>query len=140
MVRLRAHTRGMVVPHAILPDLNTLDADWLPAPLVETHERYSTTARRVLANATVANVGIMGGNPVLAESAAQAGMTWKVAPAASSSNEIVAFTFKPTLNCDSFQRRKRLSVATPLPLAISLFTSEAAPRIHGPARPTRLQA
>src|SRR3974377_1784035 len=37
----------MVVPHAILPDLNTLDADSLRAPLVETHERYCTTAQRL---------------------------------------------------------------------------------------------
>jgi TonB family protein len=50
---------------------------------------------RVLANGTVANVGIMGGNPVLAESAAKALMTWKYAPAASSRDEIVTFTFNP---------------------------------------------
>ena len=37
----------MVVPHAILPDLNTLDADSLRALLVETHERYCTTAQRL---------------------------------------------------------------------------------------------
>jgi len=37
----------MVVPHAILPDLSTLDADSLRALLVETHERYCTTAQRL---------------------------------------------------------------------------------------------
>jgi TonB family protein len=50
---------------------------------------------RVLANGTVANVDILGGNPVLAESAANAVMAWKYAQASSSSNEIVTFTFNP---------------------------------------------
>gem|GEM_PF-904081 len=49
---------------------------------------------KVLANGTVAHVSILGGNPVLAESAAKAVMTWKYAPAASSSNEIVTLDFK----------------------------------------------
>jgi len=50
---------------------------------------------RVLANGTVANVDIMGGNPVLAESAAKALMTWKYAQGATSTYEIVTFTFNP---------------------------------------------
>ena len=37
----------MVVPHTTLPDLNTLDADSLRALLMETHERYCTTAQRL---------------------------------------------------------------------------------------------
>ena len=37
----------MVVPHAILPDLSSLDADSLRALLMETHERYCTTAQRL---------------------------------------------------------------------------------------------
>jgi transposase len=37
----------MVVPHTTLPDLNTLDADSLRALLLETHERYCTTAQRL---------------------------------------------------------------------------------------------
>lgn len=48
---------------------------------------------RVLANGTVANIDVLGGNPILAESAAKAVMTWKYAPAASSSNEIVTLDF-----------------------------------------------
>ncbi len=48
---------------------------------------------RVLANGTVANVDIMGGNPVLAESAAKALMTWKYAQGVTSTYEIVTFTF-----------------------------------------------
>jgi TonB family protein len=48
---------------------------------------------KVRANGTVAGVDILGGNPILAESAAQAVMTRKYAPAASSSNEIVSFEF-----------------------------------------------
>jgi TonB family protein len=50
---------------------------------------------QVRANGTVAGVDILGGNPILAESAAQAVMTWKYAPAASSSSEIVALDFNP---------------------------------------------
>jgi hypothetical protein len=37
----------------------------------------------------------LGGNPVLAESAAKAVMMWKYAPAAASNNQIVTFTFRP---------------------------------------------
>jgi len=48
---------------------------------------------RVLTNGTVANIDVLGGNPILAESAAKAVMTWKYAPAASSSNEIVTLDF-----------------------------------------------
>jgi TonB family protein len=48
---------------------------------------------RVLANGTVASIDVLGGNPILAESAAKAVMTWKYAPAASSSNEIVTLDF-----------------------------------------------
>ena len=48
---------------------------------------------RVLANGTVANVEVLGGNPILAESATKALMTWKYTPGASASNEIVTFTF-----------------------------------------------
>ncbi|HMD18323.1 MAG TPA: energy transducer TonB [Terriglobales bacterium] len=50
---------------------------------------------RVLANGSVANVDIMGGNPVLAECAAKAVMMWRYALSTSSSNEIVTFTFNP---------------------------------------------
>jgi TonB family protein len=48
----------------------------------------------VLANGTVARVGILGGNPILAESAVKAVMNWKYAPAPSSTNQIVTFNFK----------------------------------------------
>ena len=47
----------------------------------------------VLANGTVAHVHILGGNPILAESAVNAVMKWKYAPAASASNELVIFDF-----------------------------------------------
>jgi TonB family protein len=50
---------------------------------------------RVLANGTVAEIDVLGGNPILAESAGKAVMLWKYAPASSASNEIVTFTFKP---------------------------------------------
>jgi TonB family protein len=48
---------------------------------------------RVLANGTVASVDVLGGDAVLAESAAKAVMSWKYAPAASPSNEIVTINF-----------------------------------------------
>ncbi len=49
---------------------------------------------RVLANGTVAQVTVVGGNPVLAESGVKAVMTWKFAPAAAVSNEDVILDFK----------------------------------------------
>jgi TonB family protein len=49
----------------------------------------------VLANGTVANVQILGGNPILAASAVNALMKWKYARAASASNELVTFEFNP---------------------------------------------
>ena len=49
----------------------------------------------VLANGTVANVEILGGNPILAASAVNAVMKWKYARAPSASNEIVTFEFNP---------------------------------------------
>jgi TonB family protein len=51
---------------------------------------------RVLANGTVAQVSVVGGNPVLAESGVKAVMTWKFAPAAGVSNETVVLDFKGT--------------------------------------------
>ena len=48
---------------------------------------------RVLANGTVASIDVLGGDAVLAESAAKAVMTWKYAPAASPSDETVTISF-----------------------------------------------
>ncbi|MFZ0773444.1 MAG: energy transducer TonB [Candidatus Sulfotelmatobacter sp.] len=49
----------------------------------------------VLANGTVSNVDILGGNPILAESAATAVMKWKFAPAATQTVENVTLNFNP---------------------------------------------
>ena len=49
----------------------------------------------VLANGTVANVQILGGNPILAASAVNAVMKWKYARAPSASIELVTFEFNP---------------------------------------------
>jgi len=48
---------------------------------------------RVLANGTVVQVSILGGNPILAESAVKAVMTWKYAPAALPSSEVIIIEF-----------------------------------------------
>lgn len=48
---------------------------------------------KVLANGTVANAEILGGNPILAESAVKAVMAWKYAPASSTTFEIATFDF-----------------------------------------------
>jgi TonB family protein len=48
---------------------------------------------RVLANGTVANIDVLGGDAVLADRAANAVMSWKYAPAATPSNEIVTINF-----------------------------------------------
>jgi TonB family protein len=50
---------------------------------------------KVLANGSVADVQILGGNPVLADSAVKAVKTWKYAAAASSSNETLTLEFNP---------------------------------------------
>jgi hypothetical protein len=53
---------------------------------------------RVLADGTVANVQVLGGNPILADRAAKALMTWKYARAAAPTNEIVTFNFDTPRN------------------------------------------
>jgi TonB family protein len=65
-------------------------------PAILKNSRIGGTVRlnaNVLANGTVANVQVLGGNPILAESAVKAVMKWKYAPGASASNEIVTFDF-----------------------------------------------
>jgi TonB family protein len=49
----------------------------------------------VLPNGNVSKVEIIGGNPILAESAAKAVMQWKYAPAAWQTNAEVQFDFHP---------------------------------------------
>lgn len=49
---------------------------------------------KVLANGTVADVEVLGGNPILAESAVKTAKKWRYVPAASSSNEVIMFDFK----------------------------------------------
>jgi TonB family protein len=48
---------------------------------------------KVLANGTVASAEILGGNPILAESAAKAVMSWKYAPAPAMTVEIATIDF-----------------------------------------------
>jgi TonB family protein len=65
-------------------------------PVVLRNKGIGGTVRlraKVLANGTVANIDVLGGDAVLAESAAKAVMSWKYAPAATPSNEIVTINF-----------------------------------------------
>jgi outer membrane biosynthesis protein TonB len=48
---------------------------------------------KVLANGTVAGAEIIGGNPILAESAVKAVMAWKYTPAPSTTVEIATIDF-----------------------------------------------
>jgi TonB family protein len=48
---------------------------------------------RVLANGNVASVSVIGGNPILADSAAKSIMTWQFESATSASNEVITFDF-----------------------------------------------
>ena len=48
---------------------------------------------KVLANGTVASAEILGGNPILADSAIKAVMAWKYTPAPSATVEIATFDF-----------------------------------------------
>jgi TonB family protein len=49
----------------------------------------------VLPNGTVSNVDVLGGNPILAESAVAAVKKWKFAPAASQTIEDISLNFNP---------------------------------------------
>jgi TonB family protein len=49
----------------------------------------------VLANGSVSNVEILGGNPILAERAVTAVKSWKYAPAPDKTVEDIALTFSP---------------------------------------------
>jgi TonB family protein len=49
----------------------------------------------VLPNGTVSNVNVLGGNPILAESAAAAIKKWKFAPAPSQTFEDITVNFNP---------------------------------------------
>jgi TonB family protein len=65
-------------------------------PPILKNSRIGGTVRlnaNVLASGTVANVQVLGGNPILAESAVGAVMKWKYAPGAAASNEIITFDF-----------------------------------------------
>ena len=65
-------------------------------PPILKNSRIGGTVRlnaNVLASGTVANVQVLGGNPILAESAVRAVMKWKYVPGASASNEIITFDF-----------------------------------------------
>lgn len=65
-------------------------------PAIVKNARIGGTVRLnavVLANGTVARVQIVGGNPILAESAAKAVMNWKYAQASSQTTEEVVIDF-----------------------------------------------
>jgi TonB family protein len=49
----------------------------------------------VLPNGTVSSVNVLGGNPVLAESAMAAVRKWKFVPAASQTVEDITLNFNP---------------------------------------------
>jgi TonB family protein len=70
-------------------------------PAIVKSARIGGTVRldaMVLAIGTVARVQILGGNPILAESAAKAVMNWKYAPASAQTTEEVVVNF----NSDEF--------------------------------------
>ena len=65
-------------------------------PVIMKSVRIGGTVRMnatVLANGTVARVQVLGGNPILAETAAKAVMRWKFAPASTQTNEEVVVNF-----------------------------------------------
>ncbi len=49
----------------------------------------------VLANGDVANVEVLGGNPILADSATKAVLKWKYAPATSETKQEIQINFNP---------------------------------------------
>jgi TonB family protein len=65
-------------------------------PVIMKSARIGGTVRlnaTVLANGTVARVQVLGGNPILAETAAKAVMRWKFALASTQTNEEVVVNF-----------------------------------------------
>ena len=65
-------------------------------PVIMKSARIGGTVRMnatVLANGTVARVQVLGGNPILAETAAKAVMRWKFALASTQTNEEVVVNF-----------------------------------------------
>jgi TonB family protein len=85
--------RAQAVEHASRKVIRSQKPDY---PTILKNSRIGGTVRlnaNVLANGTVANVQVLGGNPILAESAVKAVMKWKYAPGASASNEIITFDF-----------------------------------------------
>jgi TonB family protein len=85
--------RAQSVEHSGRKVIRTQKPDYPP---ILKNSRIGGTVRlnaNVLANGTVANVQVLGGNPILADSAVKAVMKWKYAPGASTSNEIITFDF-----------------------------------------------
>jgi TonB family protein len=67
-----------------------------PEPLKQAHIGGSVRLRAtVLPNGTVSNLDVLGGNPILAESAIAAIKKWKYAPAPSQTLEDVTVNFNP---------------------------------------------
>ena len=85
--------RAQSVEHSSRKVIRSQKPDY---PAILKNSRIGGTVRlnaSVLANGTVANVQVLGGNPILAESAVKAVMKWKYASGATASNEIVTFDF-----------------------------------------------
>ncbi|HWY20139.1 MAG TPA: TonB family protein [Candidatus Acidoferrum sp.] len=77
---------GREVIHSVKPEY----------PVIMKSARIGGTVRMnatVLANGTVARVQVLGGNPILAETAAKAVMRWKFALASTQTNEEVVVNF-----------------------------------------------
>jgi TonB family protein len=67
-----------------------------PEPLKQARIGGSVRLRAtVLPNGTVSNVDVLGGNPILAESAVAAIKSWRFAPAASQTFEDITVNFNP---------------------------------------------
>ena len=116
----RRSERFQMIPRklsfALLPLALCLTAAFVPLSLAQKSDRkvvvtvkpdYPELLRRaqvggvvrlkatVLANGSVTNVEILGGNPILAERAVTAVKSWKYAPAPDKTVEDIALTFSP---------------------------------------------
>ncbi|HKM45941.1 MAG TPA: energy transducer TonB [Terriglobales bacterium] len=75
--------------------IRTVEPDY---PKIIKHSHIGGSVRlnvTVLANGDVANVEILGGNPILADSASKAVFKWKYAPATSQTKQEVQINFDP---------------------------------------------
>jgi TonB family protein len=95
LVAVSRSTAQVVVDKSKRKVVRTVEPEY---PKIIRHSHIGGAVRLnviVLANGDVANVEVLGGNPILAETATKAVLKWKYAPAASETRQEVQINFTP---------------------------------------------